>query len=70
MNSAAIQELLQKRPFEPFEVRLSNGEVHQVRHPECVWLAGTRLFVYYPENDRVTICSLIHLNSVHILQAA
>jgi hypothetical protein len=27
MNAEALRELLRRRPFQPFEVHLSNGEV-------------------------------------------
>jgi hypothetical protein len=70
MNIETIREWLNRQPFEPFEVRLSNGEVHQVRHPENVALGKTRIVIAYPDPDRVVHCSLIHINSIQALQAA
>lgn len=70
MSMETIQELLNRRPFEPFEIRLSNGEVHQVRHPENVALAKTRVAIAYPEADRIVLCSLVHINSVEAVRAA
>ena len=64
MNSEAIQELFQSRPFEPFEVRLSNGDVHQIRNPEYAFVLKSRLIIGYPNSDRVAICSLIHIVSL------
>lgn len=65
-----LQDLLHRHPFEPFEIRLSNGEAHQVRHPENVAIAKTRIAIAYTEADRIVLCSLIHINSIEALQAA
>jgi hypothetical protein len=68
MNADALRELLRQRPFVPFVVRLSSGEAHAVRHPECVAIAKTRIVVTDPEADRVAVCSLMHVTSVDYLQ--
>ncbi|HET6883740.1 MAG TPA: hypothetical protein VFI31_26535 [Pirellulales bacterium] len=65
-----IQEWLRRRPFEPFVVRLSNGEEHQVRHPENVMVLKSRIVIGYPEADRAVHCSLIHINSIEAFQPA
>jgi len=41
MNMETNREWLNRRPFEPFVLRLSNGEVHDVRHPANVVLLKT-----------------------------
>lgn len=68
MNPEAIRELLQRRPFIPFVIRLSSGETYDVRHPECIAIAKTRIVVTDPEEDRVAVCSLMHVTSVDYLQ--
>ena len=70
MNQETLQELLLRHPFEPFAVRLSNGEAFEVRHPEMAFVTKSRLVVGQADSDRVTICSLIHINSIEMLQAA
>jgi hypothetical protein len=70
MNMETIREWLHRAPFEPFEIRLSNGEVHQVRHPEYVALGKNRIIIVDPETDKAVHCALIHVNSVSALQAA
>jgi hypothetical protein len=65
-----IREWLHRAPFEPFEIRLSNGEVHQVRHPEYVALGKNRIIIVDPETDKAVHCGLIHVNSISALQAA
>lgn len=70
MNSETMRELLSRRPFEPFEIRLSSGETHQIRHPEIAIITKSKIVVVYPETDIVVICALLHVASVTTLQAA
>lgn len=69
MSYETLKELLDKRPFEPFELRLSNGERYEVRHPEMALLLKSRIVIGDVENDRTTTCALIHINSVAPLQS-
>jgi hypothetical protein len=70
MNAESIREMLNHRPFLPFEVHMTNGEVYRVTHPEQVLIAGARLLIYYPENDRLVYCSLLHVANVITQQSA
>jgi hypothetical protein len=70
MNAEAVREWLVRRPFEPSELRLSNGEMYQVRHPENVALGRTKMAVADPETDRITHIALVHINSIQPLQTA
>ena len=70
MSAETIREFLKREPFEPFVIRMSNGEVHHIRHPECAFVMKTKVLVYYPEDDRSVMCALVHINSVESLQAA
>ena len=70
MNSETIREFLRREPFEPFMIRMSNGEAHEVRHPECAIVMKTKVILGYPEEDRSVSCALIHINTVEPLQAA
>jgi hypothetical protein len=70
MNAEYFRQLSHQRPFEPFVVHLSSGEVHPVRHPECAALTNTRLVIVDPEKDHITVCSLLHIVSVEMLQPA
>ncbi|MGD0897267.1 MAG: hypothetical protein ABR915_05480 [Thermoguttaceae bacterium] len=69
MNREAMEELLRRQPFEPFEIRLTNGEKHEVRHPEMVLMLKSRLVIALPD-DRMVICPLLHIASVETLQSA
>lgn len=69
MNADTIREWLHRRPFEPLELRLSNGEAYSIRHPEVVALGKNRLAIVDPETDRFVHVALIHVNSIEALQA-
>ena len=70
MNADAIREWLRRQPFEPFQLRLSNGELYEVRHPELVALARTHLALADPSADRIQFIALMHINSIGALQTA
>jgi hypothetical protein len=70
MNIETIREFLRREPFAPFVIRLSNGESHEIRHPECVAITKSRAIVTYPDEDRTVHCGLIHINAVELLQNA
>jgi hypothetical protein len=69
MNHEAMQELLRRQPFEPFEIRLTNGEKYEIRHPEMALLLKTRIIIAQPD-DRTVICPLLHIASVETRQSA
>ena len=52
MNADAIREFLNRRPFEPFVIRMSDGEAYEVRHPECLMVLKTKAILGSPEEDR------------------
>ena len=68
MDRETLVKLMAVRPFEPFEVRMSNGEVHRVKHPEVALLTKNKLLVYDPETDNLDILSLLHVNRASQLQ--
>lgn len=70
MNPESIRQLLRAQPFEPFEIRMSNGGTYAVRHPESVIPTGSRLIWVDPAADVINILSLLHINSYQMLQPA
>jgi hypothetical protein len=68
MNYEYFERLLKARPFEPFAVHLSSGEVHAVRYPNFAILTRTRLVIADPDADQIVVCSLLHIASVEMLQ--
>ena len=59
MSGNSIRQWLQAQPFIPFDVHLSGGEKHHVAHPELAWVAGSELYIYFPDTERVARCSLL-----------
>ena len=70
MTAEAIRELLRKQPFEPFSLRITNGDVFEVRHPGMALVLKTKVIVGDPENDRSWICSLLHIATIECPQPA
>jgi hypothetical protein len=68
MSAAVLKELMSRRPFEPFRVRLSSGDAYEVRHPEMALLLRNGIYVAVsnggdlPEN--AVWCSLLHVAAV------
>jgi hypothetical protein len=67
MNAETIREWLNRQPSEPFEVRLSNGEHHQMRHPEVLALGKNRMAIVDPGTDRFVHVALVNINSIEAL---
>ncbi len=70
MNADTVREWLNRQPFEPFELRLSNGEIYQVRHPENIAIGKNRIAVVDPGADRFVHIALVHINIIEALQTA
>jgi hypothetical protein len=69
MSAAVIKDQLSRRPFEPFRVVLSSGDVYEVRHPEFAWLIKGGLYVGLPTDktdipERAVFCSMLHIAAV------
>ncbi len=45
-----IQELLDKTPFQPFRVRMSDGNFYDVVNPDLVVAMETMLFIALPKS--------------------
>ena len=70
MNTEAVREWLLRAPFEPFLIKLSNGDTYEVRHPELLALGKNRAAVYNPENDMFDFVSLLHINNIEMLRSS
>jgi hypothetical protein len=70
MNHGYLQQLLNVRPFEPFAVHLSSGQVYEIRYPGFAVLTRSRLVIVDPDADNMVVVSLQHIARVEILQPA
>jgi hypothetical protein len=69
MNLQAFQEVLARRPFQPFRLVMSSGETYEVRHPEMAFLTKSDILVGLDETKdgvpaRFKICSLLHVTTI------
>ena len=67
-----FQELLARRPFQPFRLVMSSGQTYDVRHPEMAFLTRTNILVGIDQADdgvpaEFKICSLLHVTSIEPL---
>src|SRR5262245_4076906 len=69
MNYEYFQNLLSARPFQPFVVQLSSGDIHPVRYPSNAILTRTRMVIADPDADQIVVCSLLHIVKVELFTA-
>ncbi len=68
MTLDTIEELLSRKPFEPFRIVTSSGDRYDVRHPEL--LLRVRNGVYVGQGGRGTVAdraayiSLLHITAI------
>jgi hypothetical protein len=73
MRPDAIRELLQRRPFRPFRVYVSDGATYDVAHPEAARVHAMMLIIeVHPagfttvRGQRMAYISLIHVTRVEV----
>lgn len=69
MNTETLRQMLATRPFHPFEVRMSNGNVFLVRYPEFAFVLRHTLVIGDPDADSIALCALDQMASVNVSQA-
>ncbi len=69
MNADAIREMLNRRPFEPFEVIMSSGERHLVKHPEFLMLLQSKVAIGDLLSDRLIVLSLRHITELRPVES-
>ena len=70
MNANTLREMLEARPFQLFEVRMSSGDVYQVRYPNFAFVLRSNLVIGDPDADHVHLCALDHIASVNASRPA
>lgn len=70
MNTETFQGFLRRQPFQPLEVRMSNGDSHQIRHPEMALLLKSNIVLGNPDSDNFQFLSLLHVAEVKALPIA
>lgn len=70
IRADTVKRLLEQRPFQRFEVRMSSGDVCQVRYPNYAFIIRNMLFIGDPDADTVAFCALDQIASANLPQAA
>ena len=64
-----VREHLDKRPFEPFRICMSDGTQYEVRHPELCLLSRATLFVGVPNPRKPGVAMGVHhVALVHVVR--
>jgi len=67
MRIADVRERLDKRPFEPFRICLTDGRTYDITHPDLCMLGRNTVYVGVPDPRirrivmRVDQCALVHI---------
>lgn len=73
-NSSDIHDYHQARPFEPFDIRLSDGRVYTVDHPEFLHVSRKGNVIYYSTDDdrliTIAVSQITTLGKVNSPKAA
>lgn len=68
MTLQTFQQMLAKRPFQPFRLITSSGQTYEIRHPEMAFLTRTDILVGLDLRDGVPahfhIVSLLHVAAI------
>lgn len=75
MTLETLRAMLTRRPFERMGVKMSNGEMFEIRHPEMALLTKNGLIIVLPEqdggpSDRFEVLSYLHIASVETAATA
>jgi hypothetical protein len=71
MTSERLAEMMGARPFRPFALRLADGELVRVEHPEFIARSPNgRTVVVFGPNDRMKILDLFLITSLETVPPA
>ncbi len=58
-----LTKLLMATPFQPFTIKMSNGDSWEVRHPENLAVGKHFMVLIEPETDRTHDLYLLHVTA-------
>lgn len=77
MRPEDIREFVQKRPFQPFRITLTDGRTYEIHHPELAMVGRSIVAIGLPRSndpepvfDRLITVSLLHVMEVEHLEPA
>jgi hypothetical protein len=77
MNQHDVLEMLQRRPFQPFRIHVSDGTVYEIRHPEMMAVSRSRALVFFPPKglalpalERYEVVALLHITRLEPVESS
>ena len=75
MRLTQIRSQLERQPFRPFRICLSDGSHHDVRNPNLVFLTRSTVMIGVLEDDegfpdRVVYCDALHISRLEPIEPA
>ena len=67
MTADAIREALDREPFEPFRILVTNGQVYEVRNPHLIALMKSKVFIALPDSEKWAFVSYLHIAAIESL---
>jgi len=70
MRPNDIRQFLDRRPFQPFRITLTDGRSYEVRHPELAMVGRSivAIGVPAPDESQPVFDRLITVSLIHIMQ--
>ena len=68
VTADAIREMLNRRPFEPFEVITSSGERHFARHHDFLTILQSKVAIGDLLSDRLTVLAIRHITELRPIE--
>jgi hypothetical protein len=76
MRTEDVREYVQRRPFQPFRVTLTDGRTYDVYHPELAMVGRSSVVIGLPHPndpepvyDRAITVSLLHVMQLELIEA-
>jgi hypothetical protein len=57
MNLDNVRHFMNVEPFEAFEIRLANGDRHQIVDPDNIAVGRNVVMIGYSDSDRIAWCT-------------
>ena len=72
MSPELIQKHLRRQPFQPFQVFLSDGSSHEVRHPEMALVTRREVVIALPQAagrlpEEAVYCDPLHITRIEFI---
>lgn len=65
-----IKDMLERDPFHPFRIILTNGDRYDVTNPHLVAFGDTMIFYAFPRSDRLAYLRLNQIAAIETTPAA